>query len=184
MNTATYDFVHLALLTLGGKVEGKTKLQKLIYFIGVRLGMEQQLGYRPHYYGPFSAEVSEAMDLLCARGFVAVSLAGAGALDDRGFELVRSDYTLTPDGRTVAVTKAASNKALSERIREAVAKLEGLKGRDYMDLSIMAKTYFMMKSNPRSDLSALAQTFGWAVTEGQIRDAQQELGSVDLMPGK
>ena len=57
----TYNFVHLTLHALGGQVRGKTKLQKMVYFAGILTGAIEELGYRPHYYGPYSSEVTDAM---------------------------------------------------------------------------------------------------------------------------
>lgn len=182
MNPSTYDFVHLALKALGGKVDGKTKLQKLVYFLGVLTGREQQLDYRPHYYGPYSAEVADAMDLLSAREFVQLSHATMGGTDDRGFELVRTDYSLSPDGEKIAEAKSKSNPALFREIKHAAEVLDKLKDRDYVKLSIAAKTYFMLKEDPTADLPSLAKQFGWLVTEKQINEAKLLLDSVGLVP--
>jgi hypothetical protein len=42
-------FVQLGLLALGGNVQGKTKLQKSMYFLGEMTGCLEELGYRAHY---------------------------------------------------------------------------------------------------------------------------------------
>jgi len=179
--TSTYDFVHLALKALGGEVQGKTKLQKLLYFLGVLTGREEQLGYRPHYYGPYSADVAEAMDLLAARGFVSQRHAGAGAVDNRGFEVVRTDYTLTQDGEEIAEQKVKEDQALMRELQQAAVALQLLQERDYMKLSIAAKTYFMLKSDPRANLPSLAANFGWKVSEQQIEEAKDLLRSARLL---
>jgi len=54
----TYDFVHLALYAMGGEIRGKTKLQKTIYFLGRLSNHIDELGYNPHFYGPYSSEVA------------------------------------------------------------------------------------------------------------------------------
>jgi HD superfamily phosphohydrolase len=67
-----YDFVHLTCHALGGEIKGRTKLQKTDYFLGVLTDSLPELGYRPHFYGPYSAEVAGAVGKLRARGFVDV----------------------------------------------------------------------------------------------------------------
>jgi len=42
------DLVILAYGAFGGTIEGKTMLQKRIYFLGVGLGKESEFGYRAH----------------------------------------------------------------------------------------------------------------------------------------
>lgn len=163
-------------------MEGKTKLQKLIYFLGVVTGREQELGYRPHFYGPYSPDVADAMDLLAAREFVKLSHAGVGGVDSRGFELVRTDYVLTSDGERIATAKAKENSKLVAAIADGARVVGALKDRDYMKLSIAAKTYFMLKANPKADLPSLAKRFGWSVTPRQIEEAKQMLASVNLDP--
>ena len=56
------DFVALTLMASGGHIQGKTKLQKLVYFTGALTGMLDGLGYRAHYYGPFSPTVAAGLD--------------------------------------------------------------------------------------------------------------------------
>src|SRR5690349_13610334 len=103
----TYDFVHLSLVALGGEVEGKTKLQKLIYFIAVLNNCAGDIGYRPHYYGPYSSEVADAIDLMLAQRFVTQSRVGGISVDAFGFEKSRTDYRLTQDGKEIGKKLAA-----------------------------------------------------------------------------
>src|SRR5437016_3161878 len=101
-----YDFVHLVLHAAGGKVQGRTKLQKLVYFAGVLTNMLDDLGYRAHYYGPYSSRVTAATEELRSLGFLEQRTAAAGVVDPHGFEIARYDYTLTEDGKKIAEEKA------------------------------------------------------------------------------
>jgi uncharacterized protein YwgA len=93
-----YDFVHLVLHASGGRIQGRTKLQKVVYFAGVLTGMHEHLGYRAHYYGPYSSTVTAAVDELRALGFLEQRIASGGAIDSKGFEVARYDYALTDCG--------------------------------------------------------------------------------------
>lgn len=80
------DFVLLGYKALGGSIRGKTMLQKRMYFLSVFL--DADLGYGPHYYGPYSSAVAAANLDLKSLGFLDESSAGWG-VDHRGFEIAR-----------------------------------------------------------------------------------------------
>src|SRR5579871_3048502 len=116
----TYDFVHLTLHALGDQVRGKTKLQKMVYFTGILTGTIKDLGYGPHYYGPYSSEVTGAIGRLRGLGFVDENIVGGGAVDPSGFEVARHDFTLNDDGKKIAEIKAHDNPDLWKKIQNAV----------------------------------------------------------------
>lgn len=179
-----YDFVHLSLLALGGRVEGRTKLQKQVYFLGIMTGCEEDLGYRAHYYGPYSDAVSEAVGQLRELDFLSTQSATWG-IDARGFEITRTDYSLTPDGKEIAQRKAHQNPELWMKLQEAVDILLKAGDLDYVRLSVAAKTYFMLGQceHPltRNRAVELAKDFGWNVTEEQVAEAFSHLESFGLV---
>jgi uncharacterized protein YwgA len=181
----TYDFVQMALLALGGKVTGKTKLQKTIYFLGVLTSEIDELGYSAHFYGPYSAEVEYAVNRLRSLGFVEQRQVGAGAVDRFGFELSRNDYALGDQGKAVATAKAEKNHDIYKRIVTAAQRLKKAGNLDYMKLSIAAKTYFMLDqkdgTSTLSELSDLAAKFGWSVTTQQVKEAAAFLNTLELV---
>jgi uncharacterized protein len=181
----TYDFVHLTLFALGGEVRGKTKLQKTVYFVGILSGSLEELGYRPHFYGPYSAEVAGAVDRLRALGFVDQQVVGRGAVDQEGFEVARYDFTLNDQGKQIAQAKAYKYSGEWEKIRKAVEFLKKADQPDYVKLSIAAKTYFMLgekkETASEEELASLANTFGWSVTPQQVMEAGRFLESLGLV---
>lgn len=52
-------------------VKGKKAFQKLVYLCGA-LGVPLRYRFRLYFYGPFSAELADTLDLFQARGFLAV----------------------------------------------------------------------------------------------------------------
>src|SRR2546422_982066 len=128
---SAYDFVQLAMLAHGGPIKGKTKLQKTMYFLGVLSGQAKDLGFRPHYYGPFSPAVAEAIDDLRGLGFVDESVASIGSVDASGFEVARHDFSLNKDGRSVADANANKQPKEYQKIREAVKKFAKVEHYDY-----------------------------------------------------
>jgi uncharacterized protein YwgA len=181
----TYDFVHLVLYAADGKIEGSTKLQKIVYFAGVLTKREGELGYRPHFYGPYSAEVASAVDKLRALGFLHQRVAGGGAIDNRGFEIARCDYELTEDGKLIAEEKTKDFHRTWKRVKAAVNRLNKSEPFDYVKLSIAAKTYFLhgkLKGTMSvSELERLSARFGWKVTRDEIREAFEWLKSIHLV---
>lgn len=180
-----YDFVHLALHAIGGKIQGRTKLQKTVYFLGVMTDHLEELGYGAHYYGPYSPQVAQAADRLVSLGFVDLSVSGGGATDPRGFEVARYDYELNDEGKRVAEQKKERFPEEWRKITVAAEKLRARGEQHYMSLSIAAKIEFMLGKNQGKatlkELSEYAQKFGWAVSPDEARDAARFLKELDLV---
>ena len=172
------------MLAIDGEIRGRTKLQKTVYFLGLLTGKLEALGYQAHYYGPYSSEVAEAVSTLEAIGFASSSVASVGAFDPQGFEIRRTDYRLTEEGRRIAQVKAAHHAVLFEQLKRDAELLKRAGDLDYVRLSIAAKAYFLLrqKNAPVSEreLPQLALTFGWAVSEQQIREAIDYLRKLNL----
>jgi uncharacterized protein YwgA len=180
-----YDFVHLVLHAASGKVQGRTKLQKMVYFAGVLTGMLEELGYRAHYYGPYSSTVSAAVEELRSLGFLEQRVASGGAIDPQGFEVARYDYELTDDGKQIAKEKAHVRKHMWEKIKQAVEQLNNADVSDYMKLSIAAKAYFLVNRAREpvtvGKLVEMSERFGWKVSKKQISEATEWLESLKLV---
>jgi uncharacterized protein YwgA len=179
------DFVLLALHAVGGKIEGKTKLQKTVYFLGLMTGHLDDLGYRAHYYGPYSDDVADAVNRLRSVGFVDQSAAGCGTVGKSDFEVCRYDFRLTDDGRQIAEAKTAEMSDVWKKLQDAADKMRQAGNLDYVRLSIAAKTHFMLGKKKgkatMAELAGLARNFGWKVTSHQIKEAAQYLSRLGLV---
>ncbi len=182
---SAYDFVHLTLHALGGEIKGKTKLQKTMYFVGLLTETLDDLNYRPHFYGPYSAEVAGAVDRLRSLGFVEQNITGRGSVDQAGFEVARYDFTLNEQGKRIAQVKAEKHPEEWQKIQNAIRFLQRADDLDYVKLSIAAKTYFMIgeKKEVASEegLAQLANKFGWSVTPQQVKEAGHFLAKLGLV---
>lgn len=167
----TRDFVVLAYGAFGGEISGKTNLQKKVYFLGVCLGLEAHLGYRPHYYGPYSAAVAEANSELKAMGYLSECATTWGS-GNRGFEITRYDCALTDDGRYLLETDKRENPDVWQRIKALAELIKSAGELDYWDLSIAAKAYFNLHSaGGQVSLEAIrkaASELGWEVGRDEI----------------
>jgi len=179
----TYDFVHIVIHAAGDRIEGRTKLQKVVYFAGVLTGELQKLGYRPHYYGPYSSAVADAVQELRGLKFLEQHAQSEGATDESGFEMTRYDYALTPEGKAVAEEKAARWPDVWGRIGEAMGRLKGANVQDYVRLAIAAKAHLLSQAAgqvlPADALRQKAAEHGWkAFTDEQYAEAVRFLAAV------
>ena len=176
------DATLFAYDALGGVIQGKTNLQKKMYFLSVILG--EDFGYGPHYYGPYSATVASANQELKSLGYLSESKASMGGYNASGFEIARHDFQLTPDGRSVLKEKKTRLKAEWDRVKTAVDRIVAAGDVNYIEISIAAKTYFMLdqKGAPASNQELVEQAtkFGWVVTEQEIKKAVEFLTDLDL----
>jgi uncharacterized protein len=183
------EFVPLALLSLGGEIQGKTKLQKTVYFLGLLTRCVDDLGYRPHFYGPYSDDVADAVHWLKTIGAVDQCSSGMGATDRSGFEIRRHDFRLNAGGKHFAELMAQRNSRLWEKIKEAASAFKRAGELDYESMSVAAKTYFMLVAHQKAanheELARLASKFGWDVTPQQIQNGVSfldRLGLVQITP--
>lgn len=178
------DLVVLAYGAFGGTIEGKTMLQKRIYFLGVGLGEESELGYRAHYYGPYSAAVAEANSELKSLGYLSECSTSWGS-DQRGFEIARHDYSLTDEGRRLCNRKKNERPERWKEIQRLAEAIKTAGDLNYWELSIAAKTYFILKNHGTTatfeEIQKIAKGLGWEVTERELEKASDFLEKMDLV---
>ena len=181
----TADFVQLALLVNDGEIRGKTALQKKIYFLGLLTDCAEELGYRPHFYGPYSAEVADAITYLKAIHVLEEDVEPCGIVDESGFEVKRHDFRLNDAGHKLAERRASDNPQLWKKVKSAAKILREAGDLDYVLLSIAAKTYYMLGKKRGSataqQLADLAPRFGWKVEPQQVNQAAKYLRKIGLV---
>jgi uncharacterized protein len=179
----TRDLLLLAYEALHGEIRGKTNVQKKMYFLGVMLGMD--LGYDPHYYGPYSPEVADANANLKSMGYLTESTASAGTYNSRGFEIARHDFNLTDEGSIAAAEKKRLMPQEWQEVQNAVTRLEAAGDPGYMELSIAAKSYYVLTQKGGratfDDIRATASKLGWSVSEDDIQRAVGFLERLSLV---
>ncbi len=106
----------------GGCIESKTKIQKQLYFLSKKLDLD--FGFKPHYYGPYSPIVAEALDELVGSGFATLQVKTYGIDTQRGFEMSRYDYSISESGKKLLKELGKSDEQII--IRDFVNKLESI----------------------------------------------------------
>ncbi|MGE5578460.1 MAG: hypothetical protein ACM3WU_00320 [Bacillota bacterium] len=158
------------------KVPGRTILQKIVYFCSVILKLE--VDYFPHYYGPYSEEVSQAVKSLSALGFISESK----HMTNTG--LWGYDYQLTKDG-TELFSSLSTNPTL-KRVADVVSKILSLEGWNHTQtISCAAKVNFILHRNnqpmTREAISKEAEGLGWKLDAGTISSVVSFLESLNLV---
>jgi len=169
-----------ALIAVGqeGQIVGRTLLQKKLYFAAVLA--EQELGFRPHYYGPYSPDAADAVDSLVANRFLKETTETFPGQESIFGEWRRHSYELTADGGRLLQAVGQTEEA--ENLREALKKVNAHPiANDLNLLSIAAKVHILLREKSpatASEIELKAREYGWQITAEQIRDVAQYL--VDL----
>lgn len=182
-NVSVRDVVLLAYKAFGGKMPGRTLLQKRIYFLSVLL--KQDLGYDAHYYGPYSAEVANSNLELKSIGFISEQATVYGK-NEQGFEKVRYDYSISNLGQKVADKLALEYPELWSQIQKDAQVVERGGNLNYMELSIAAKAYYVLTQRLSGEgtlkkIEEILPQFGWSMTEDQFSKAASFLEKANLV---
>lgn len=175
------DFVLYLVHASGEHIQGRTLLQKRSFFVGELCDLD--LGFDAHYYGPYSAELDNAVGELKSLGFIDEANIGFGVARG-GFEMKRYDYRLTDDGREIVELLRRSHPERYKRISESVQKIVNAGDPGYLELSIAAKAYFILrkKGKPmsRPELVREAQKFDWIIDTESLNRAVTFLEKLEL----
>ncbi len=148
----------LVLAASGGKISGKTLLQKRLYFVSLKL--KKDLRYKAHYYGPYSAEINASLSECVGLDFVEAKTSGFGVADQAGYEVRRYDYVLTDEGVEMVEDLKTRPKQEYDYICQTLNVLEKAgAAKDYQDLSIVAKTMHIVGIT--SDGIVASHDYGW-----------------------
>lgn len=134
---ASNDALLLLALLLHYKkpIQGRTRLQKIVFLLKTLYGIPFSFSFRPYYYGPYSDELSNLMSFLSAINFTEER---AEFLEPG---IIRFNYTLTERGRR-CIEKVENN--LDEETFEIIKKLkksiEELSAQDTATLIAKAKS--------------------------------------------
>jgi uncharacterized protein YwgA len=167
------EMMLLMLREMGGTIKTRTAAVKYAYFLGELL-KRQDLGYRPHFYGPYSDEVVDSLGELVSLGLVEERQTELGP-DDRGFERRRYEYQLTKMGeKAVAEVESSSPADEVHELKQKTALLrKAARGVDYMSLSCAAKAHFLLRKGAPHQMTAAdirkeAKKFRWELSVPEV----------------
>ena len=175
----------LILLVIGSEkgksLRGRTTLQKKLYFLSVL--KRADLGFRPHYYGPYSSRVAENLDILVSTGFLK-EVTETLSTDRNIFgEIRRHTYSWTCDSEAVMGEIKQEDgytdweKALDMLNSHPLAS-------DFNTLSIAAKVHYIVNRQVRAtpeQIREVAKEYGWDINDSQIENVRSFLETLSLI---
>jgi len=170
------DAVLLLIQANGNRIDGRTSLQKLTYFTQLLIPLSRKLRFRPHFYGPYSAELAGLLDAL-----VGIRLLGTEAL--RTFrERILYSYSLTQEAKSFVqpLLKQTEAKKIAQILE--TCKKETRLNPDV--LSFAAKADYILRQKRKnytsSQVIAEGKKLGWALSDKQVKDGVKVLLALGL----
>ena len=159
-------------------VQGRTLFQKRIYFLSVLAN--EDFGFRPHYYGPYSSLVSTSLSALVEADLVVEARVGYGVANTFG-EVVRYDYKLSESGKIVVEQRPE----IVSPYREYLDKIDdsGISV-DLNTVSIAAKVHFIVADQGKAtveQIQKMARSLGWSISEDSVKSVVDYLSRLELV---
>jgi hypothetical protein len=185
MNLKPRAIILLAIDAFGGKVDGKTLLQKRLYFTEILVGEKLGLEFDAHYYGPYSAVINSELSTLKLQGQLREETSSYGYSGESGFEMRRHCYELTPDGKAGVQWLRQNYASDCQCVTTAAKRVVDAGNLDYMELSFAAKSHWILRKTNKplseTDIANEAGRFGWEVKPAQVHRGVEFLHKVGLV---
>lgn len=153
-------------------------------FVALLSNVDPGFDFDAHYYGPYSSMVDSTVMQLKSMGFLREEISEFGVMSG-GFEMRRYDYQLTAEGNQIVERL----KALSEfkQIIDSVNKIKSAGDPNYVELSIAAKSYFIISHENRpmsvQEITREAEKYNWRIGEQSVNSAVKFLTSLNVVAG-
>ena len=149
------------------EIDGRTTLQKLMYLCSQRVQVEGTEDFKPSYYGPYSANLTEAIERSVGLKF----LREEPRITRRDHVSYR--YSLGEDVIGIIDKLEQTYSVQFEKISKIVADANSYCGLNPYALSYAAKVHYMLKQGKKPiDFRAAArkaEEFDWKMNEGQAK---------------
>ena len=169
----------------GGRLRSRIALQKISYFAST-LGLID-VEFRPHYYGPYSQEIStNAMNLQSYNLLTEESVILGTQQDPWLFSISGNvkayQYALTEESQEMLSEIKEINRNEMKYLEELVSICKKWKMSPAI-LSTAAKIDFILKRSGSAvsnieDMKAIAKNFGWKLEDSQITAAIELINEV------
>lgn len=162
-------------------LRGRSTLQRKLYFLSIL--NKTDLGFRPHYYGPYSSLVAENLDILVYARFLK-EVTESFSTDRNIFgEIRRQTYCWTSDSETVMDEIKQQDGYADWKC--ALDTLNSLPlASDFNTLSIAAKVHYTahrQKRIKRKQIKKIAKAYDWDIKKQEIAGVLSFLESLSLI---
>lgn len=159
-----------------GVIRGRTRLQKIAYFVTYLLRDEMGVnpGFTAHHYGPYSSALAASTASAVARGVLveATELFSSGDFAGHDMEQKRYSYELAPTRGKAALNwrRERAGEMYNEAVR-IVQKISST-GASYRVLSYAAKAHYVLRQEGKPVTPAAilkrAETLGWTLRQEEV----------------
>lgn len=176
-----YETVEAILDSNNGEIVGRTAIHKLVYLSEKTIdGLTLPL-YKPHYYGPYSPDLSLALEKMVTYSFID-EIKIPGRMHE-GYK-----YRLTSDGQDMADHVKTTYPNEYQKINSLVSTCKQSCGLKTAPLSYAAKVYFMLENNSDKEKQMdydvaikTAEKLGWELTPDDIDQGVELLEQLKLV---
>lgn len=177
----------------GGKITGRTAIQKLAYFLSVSGILP--IRFRPHFYGPYSAEITEILDQLVEVHVLDETTERSSVNSPQFIDWKKYQYSLTSEGN--AYLKHITMDSCDEtQITNIVQICDRETGYDISVLSCAAKVHYIITNHPDQEfkpekqlskddlytsIQKIALDLNWKLSDSQINQSLSLLHSLNFL---
>jgi uncharacterized protein len=172
----------------GGKLQGRTTLQKLAYFAAVEGICDFK--FRAHYYGPYSDEVAQTTNLLSALHALRENVEITGSQTDLWLREVSGDvrtytYSLTDEGREIVNNIPKEHPEEWRKLQQLVLTCQRETNLSPGVLATAAKVHFIYTQGqetpgPNTSVEKAAAGFGWDLSDEDVTKVRHLLEKIGL----
>ena len=181
--------IDILLLVVGSEkngLKGRTLLQKKVYFLSVL--MDVDLGFSPHYYGPYSSYVASHLDSLVSCGLLKEVTESFSDEENVFGERRRHTYSVPDNVEPVWQEDIQEQeKPQFDKWRDALKRInEQDISKDFNKLSIAAKVHYIISWEGNGTLTLpqvqqIAEDYKWDVKPEDIKNVLSFLTELGLV---
>jgi len=176
-----YDTIALTIHSNNDIIDGRTTIQKLIYFNSIIIPTINISGYKHYFYGPFNRDVASSLEEMSAFSFIN--------------EIVKSGfyesytYELTEKGKLYTSKLIQNHKQEFEQISETVKICNDFCKLKTNPLSYAAKAYYILTSTVDGrkgkynieDVKKVGENFDWNISTEDAEKGVELLQKLKLV---
>ena len=179
-----YDTITLTIYSNDGIINGRTTIQKLIYFNSIKISNVDIQTYTHYFYGPFSSEVAIALEKMVILSYVN-EISYSGFYDTY-------KYQLTEKGKQYAKRLLLEYPQEFKKISDIVIKCKKFCELKPKPLSFAAKAYYILINTDEGrkgkydldDVRDVAENFDWSISTEDVKTGVSLLQELNLVQTK